>query len=454
VSEALQALYAGEQDRALSLLPADDELSVFEAAAFGRTDRLRSLLSRDSTQANAVSEDASLRCIWPSSGSRRRHFGSLSRTERISMRPRLRRLLRSHRWERLHSSARRPWQSYCLKRALIPLRGARRHSRPQRRTVMKISFPCCAHTERDTGAIRSTSEVRRVGMEDRWSRWITERRFAGDPATREEVFTTLLVPIRERVLDAAEPIEGSRVLDVGCGDGLIAFGALDRQAATVVFTDISRPLLEECRQLAEAAGVTDRCEFIEASAEDLSPVPASDVDIVTVRSVLMYVREKAAAFAGFARVLRPGGRLSIFEPINRFGQQDWQTDGVFFGADVRPVAAAAAKLQAFYKQFIPDDDPMLDFDERDLITLAEQTGFEQIYLTLTAEVRSGEATPWEVFVNTAGSPNLPTPAEAIRQALTGTEAAELTTHLRPLIEQGTTTRRTALAYLRATRADV
>jgi uncharacterized protein len=57
VSEALQALYAGEQDRALSLLRPDYELTVFEAAAFGRTDRLRSLLSTDSTQANAVSED-------------------------------------------------------------------------------------------------------------------------------------------------------------------------------------------------------------------------------------------------------------------------------------------------------------------------------------------------------------------------------------------------------------
>jgi ankyrin repeat protein len=57
VSEALQALYAGEQDRALSLLPPDDELTVFEAAAFGRTDRLRSLLATDSTQANAFSED-------------------------------------------------------------------------------------------------------------------------------------------------------------------------------------------------------------------------------------------------------------------------------------------------------------------------------------------------------------------------------------------------------------
>jgi len=57
MSEALQALYAGEQDRALSLLPPDDELTVFEAAAFGRTDRLSSLLARDPLQATAVSED-------------------------------------------------------------------------------------------------------------------------------------------------------------------------------------------------------------------------------------------------------------------------------------------------------------------------------------------------------------------------------------------------------------
>jgi ankyrin repeat protein len=57
VSEALQALYEGDDQRARELLPADPELSVFEAAAFGRVGRLRELLDGDPTQAAALSAD-------------------------------------------------------------------------------------------------------------------------------------------------------------------------------------------------------------------------------------------------------------------------------------------------------------------------------------------------------------------------------------------------------------
>jgi SAM-dependent methyltransferase len=39
---------------------------------------------------------------------------------------------------------------------------------------------------------------------------------------------------------------------------------------------------------------------------------------VTTRSVLIYVQHKDAAFREFHRVLRPGGRVSIFEPINNY----------------------------------------------------------------------------------------------------------------------------------------
>jgi ankyrin repeat protein len=57
MSEALTALYAGETDRARELLAPDDELSVFEAAAFGRTDRLRRLLREDPATVDAFSDD-------------------------------------------------------------------------------------------------------------------------------------------------------------------------------------------------------------------------------------------------------------------------------------------------------------------------------------------------------------------------------------------------------------
>ncbi len=56
-SEALQALYAGEVEKARELLAPDDELSVFDAAAFGRVERLRAILDDDPVQATALSED-------------------------------------------------------------------------------------------------------------------------------------------------------------------------------------------------------------------------------------------------------------------------------------------------------------------------------------------------------------------------------------------------------------
>jgi ankyrin repeat protein len=57
VSEALQALYEGDRERGEQLLAPDDELPAYEAAAFGRIDRLRRLLEEDSANASAWSPD-------------------------------------------------------------------------------------------------------------------------------------------------------------------------------------------------------------------------------------------------------------------------------------------------------------------------------------------------------------------------------------------------------------
>ena len=83
----------------------------------------------------------------------------------------------------------------------------------------------------------------------------------------------------------------------------------------MIFGDVSEDLLDECRRIADELGVADRCEFLRASADEL-PLPDASVDVVTIRSVLIYLMDKQPAFAEFHRVLRPGGRLSIFEPIN------------------------------------------------------------------------------------------------------------------------------------------
>jgi arsenite methyltransferase len=65
---------------------------------------------------------------------------------------------------------------------------------------------------------------------DRWATWILERRFGGDAEQAERALHEL-GRVRERVLEGAAIQQGEVVLDVGAGDGLIAFGALSRSSA-------------------------------------------------------------------------------------------------------------------------------------------------------------------------------------------------------------------------------
>lgn len=254
------------------------------------------------------------------------------------------------------------------------------------------------------------------------------------------------------MLQRAKLVEGESVLDVGCGEALIGFGALERGAASVTFSDISSDLLAFCQEVAADLGVVERCRFVQAPADNLAPVESASVDLVTTRSVLIYVTDKAQAFGEFARVISPGGRISVYEPINRFAQSE-NTDCRFAGYDLSGLDQIAAKLRHLYEAIQPPDDPMLDFDERDLIQLAEEAGFFPIDLTLEAVVEPLSPRDWDGLLDTAGNPNIPTLREAMDEALTASEREQLTRHLRPLVEQGRGTWRMAHAFLSANKPE-
>jgi SAM-dependent methyltransferase len=120
-----------------------------------------------------------------------------------------------------------------------------------------------------------------------------------------------------------------------------------RGAGLVVFSEVSQDLLDHSRTLAAEMGVLDRCQFVRAPAEDLSPISDASVDAITTRSVLIYVADKGRAFEEFHRVLRPGGRVSVWEPINRFGRPNRPSDGrLFAGYDVASVRDLARRVGA------------------------------------------------------------------------------------------------------------
>lgn len=278
-----------------------------------------------------------------------------------------------------------------------------------------------------------------------------KRRF-GDNPEQMKAALDFLYPVRDKVLLNANLGENETLLDVGCGDGLIAFGALEKaNTSRVIFGDISQDLLDHAQTIAQEMGVLSRCQFICASADNLSAIQNNSVDVVTTRSVLIYVSAKKQALCEFYRVLKPNGRLSIFEPINRFRYPE--PLHIFWGYDVTPVAEIAQKVKAVYHRIQPpDSDPMLDFDERDLIGLAEKAGFREIHLELQAEIKPNtDHHGWEAMLRTAGNPKIPTLEEAMQEALTPVEAEAFVTYLRPLVEAKQGVIQSARAYLWATK---
>jgi SAM-dependent methyltransferase len=224
----------------------------------------------------------------------------------------------------------------------------------------------------------------------------------------------------------------------------------------VIFSDISADLVDQCRsQIASPSGggqgrgsVLDRCRFVVNSADDLHDIADGSVDVVTTRSVLIYVDRKDRAFAEFFRTLRPGGRISLGEPINRFSYPEPR--GRFLGYEVSPIVEIAGKLEAFFdREERPKISSMLDFDERDLTAIAERVGFGTIHLDLQADIKAPPPQDWTRFVQSAGNPLSPTLEEAMTASLTPAERDRFTAHLKPLVESGTGTQRRAFAFLTA-----
>jgi SAM-dependent methyltransferase len=187
----------------------------------------------------------------------------------------------------------------------------------------------------------------------------------------------------------------------------------------------------------------------------LAAIAPGSVNVVTTRSVLIYVQAKQQAFHEFYRVLKPGGRLSIFEPINRFCYPE--PPQMFLGYDVAPIQEIAGKVRAVFERIhAPESSPLLNFDERDLLTYAERAGLAEIHMELPATIKqpkpldSRDATTspkWETLLKSSGNPLNPTLGEALAQALSPQEAERFTAYLRPLVETMQGHERQAVAYL-------
>jgi 2-polyprenyl-6-hydroxyphenyl methylase/3-demethylubiquinone-9 3-methyltransferase len=120
-------------------------------------------------------------------------------------------------------------------------------------------------------------------------------------------------PLRLEWIARHAALEGSAVLDIGCGGGILA-EAMAARGARVTGIDLA----EKALRVAELHLHESRLSiaYEKTSAEDYAAARAGEFDVVTCMELLEHVPEPASMVAACARLARPGGQV-FFSTINR-----------------------------------------------------------------------------------------------------------------------------------------
>lgn len=109
-------------------------------------------------------------------------------------------------------------------------------------------------------------------------------------------------------------LAGKRVVDVGCGGGILA-DSMARRGAHVLGIDLAKKPLKVAQLHAMEAG-TQNIEYREVAAESLAAEQPATFDVVTCMEMLEHVPDPGAVVKACATMARPGGWV-FFSTINR-----------------------------------------------------------------------------------------------------------------------------------------
>ena len=303
----------------------------------------------------------------------------------------------------------------------------------------------------------STTTESNGNVTDEWSQWLLQRRHGGDPDYQRRM-RAKIERYRDRVLDGAQLTPGMTLADIGTGDGLLAFGAIDRIGPSLraILTDVSEALLRHTEELAVSRGVRPQCTFVAGSADKLNGIADGSVDVVATRAVLAYVADKPIAFREFHRVLKPGGRVSLSEPI----LQDEAFEARAFAELVQnqpnhPNIDFLRLVHRYRAAEFPSanadiqKNPLTNFNERDLFRFAREAGFADLHVELHIDLRPALQITWEGMLDVAVHPWAPTLREILARDFSPQEAQDFERILRPVVEKSEAEQRELVAYLTA-----
>jgi 2-polyprenyl-6-hydroxyphenyl methylase/3-demethylubiquinone-9 3-methyltransferase len=120
-------------------------------------------------------------------------------------------------------------------------------------------------------------------------------------------------PLRLGWIESITNLQGKRVLDVGCGGGILA-ESISKAGATVTGIDLSTKALKvaELHQLESGTSV----RYLTISAEDLAKEESQSYDVVTCMEMLEHVPDPSSVVQACAKLCKPGGHI-FFSTLNR-----------------------------------------------------------------------------------------------------------------------------------------
>ena len=121
-------------------------------------------------------------------------------------------------------------------------------------------------------------------------------------------------PLRLAWIDDLVTLKGKRVLDIGCGGGILA-DAMARKGAEVLGIDLATKALRVA-QLHALEAQTEGVTYREVSAEKLADEQPAGFDVVTCMEMLEHVPDPASVVRACATLVKPGGHV-FFSTINR-----------------------------------------------------------------------------------------------------------------------------------------
>ena len=183
---------------------------------------------------------------------------------------------------------------------------------------------------------------------------------------RQDHQDEVLKPVSERLIAAADPKPGERVIDVGCGCGATTIDLAMRVApgGEVLGLDISEPMLERARERTPP-NLPARFVLADATVHEMAP---GSVDLVVSRFGVMFFANPALSFANLRRGLRPGGRLA-FACWREAKQNPWM---------IAPLREAAKHAPPLPEVGPEDPGPFAFADEARVRLILSEAGFADI----------------------------------------------------------------------------